>query len=48
MGTTGEAQSMLVPLAEAAVATGVIDAAGFVVGVGGILATALWLRALYR
>lgn len=38
---------MIVPLQET-VQPGVINAAGYALTVGGILATALWLRALYR
>ena len=38
---------MFVPLQEA-VQPGIIDAAGLVVGLGGLVATALWLNALYR
>lgn len=37
---------MFVPLQET-VNTGVIEAAGWIVGGGGILLTALWLRDLY-
>jgi hypothetical protein len=38
---------MFVPLQEA-VQPGIIDAAGWIVGVGGLAATALWLNSLYR
>jgi hypothetical protein len=39
---------MMTPLATAAVDTGLINATGLVVGGGGLLVTALWLKALYR
>jgi hypothetical protein len=39
---------MMAPLATAAVDSGLINATGFVVGGGGLLVTALWLKALYR
>jgi len=39
---------MVTPLAAAAVDTGLINASGIVVGGGGLVATWLWLRALYR
>jgi hypothetical protein len=39
---------MVTPLATEAVATGAVNAAGLVVGVGGFVLTALWLLALYR
>jgi len=38
---------MFIPLQEG-VQPGIIDLAGLVVGVGGLLATALWLTHLYR
>jgi hypothetical protein len=39
---------MLGAVAQATVDTGVITAAGWVVGGGGLLLTALWLDSLYR
>jgi len=38
---------MFVPLQET-VQAGIVDAAGVFITVGGIIATALWLKALYR
>ncbi|PSP92760.1 hypothetical protein BRC91_12180 [Halobacteriales archaeon QS_4_62_28] len=42
-----EKTGMFIPLQEG-VQPGIIDLAGLVVGVGGLLATALWLTHLYR